>query len=68
MRKPDLDNLVKALKDALTGIVWKDDAQIVSLCARKTYGDRPAIYVKVKCDKKKVLDRIQKVVSESSEM
>jgi len=27
--KPDLDNLIKFLKDCMTGIFWKDDAQIV---------------------------------------
>lgn len=47
-RKPDLDNIIKALKDAMTGIVWKDDAQIVSLTARKEYGDVPQIWVRVK--------------------
>jgi Holliday junction resolvase RusA-like endonuclease len=27
--KPDVDNLAKALYDALKGIVWRDDSQIV---------------------------------------
>ena len=27
--KPDIDNIDKAVKDCLTGIVWKDDSQIV---------------------------------------
>ena len=27
-KKPDLDNLVKFVKDCLNGIVWKDDSQI----------------------------------------
>ena len=47
-KKPDLDNIIKALKDAMTGIVWKDDAQIVSLTARKEYGDVPGIRVEVR--------------------
>lgn len=35
--KPDLSKLVRGLEDALTGIVYGDDAQIVSLTARKVY-------------------------------
>ncbi len=34
--RPDVDNLVKAM-DCLTGVIWEDDAQIVSLLARKMY-------------------------------
>ena len=48
VKKPDLDNLIKALKDAMTGIVWHDDAQIVSLSARKDYGDVPGIKMVVR--------------------
>lgn len=29
--KPDLDKLLRCAKDALTGIVWRDDAQVVLL-------------------------------------
>ena len=36
--KPDLDNLVKLVKDAGNGILWHDDAQVVSLDAHKIYG------------------------------
>ena len=35
--KPDLDNVVKLIADALNGIVWRDDKQIVHLSARKFY-------------------------------
>ena len=35
---PDLDKLVRALLDGLTGIVFRDDAQVVDLIARKCYG------------------------------
>lgn len=34
---PDIDKLVRAVLDALTGIVWRDDAQVVVLEIRKAY-------------------------------
>lgn len=45
--KPDLtDNLMKGLFDAMSGIVFTDDARIVMICdARKIYGFTPGIQV-----------------------
>ena len=37
--KPDVDNLAKLVGDALNGIVWRDDAQIVDLHVSKIYAD-----------------------------
>ncbi|MGB1226457.1 MAG: RusA family crossover junction endodeoxyribonuclease [Poseidonibacter sp.] len=40
--KPDLDNLVKATKDALNGLVYYDDAQVFSLTINKYFtSDNP---------------------------
>ncbi len=39
--KPDADNTQKLLFDALNGIIWKDDAQIVDIRFSKRYGERP---------------------------
>lgn len=40
--KPDLDNLGKAILDALNGgIAYNDDKQIVDLTLRKFYSDNP---------------------------
>lgn len=35
--KPDLDKLCRALCDALTGVIWVDDGQVVKMVARKAY-------------------------------
>lgn len=29
--RPDLDNLIKGVKDALSGVLWTDDSQVVDL-------------------------------------
>ena len=39
--KPDIDNLVKTIGDALNGILWRDDSQIVDLRAAKFYANEP---------------------------
>ena len=36
-KKPDLDNLIKFVKDALNGIFWLDDSQIFYIKAVKSY-------------------------------
>ena len=36
--RPDLSKLIRATEDALTGIIYADDAQIVSIKAEKFYG------------------------------
>ena len=37
--KPDIDNYVKLVQDALNGIVYEDDKDITELHARKVYTD-----------------------------
>lgn len=44
---PDTTKLVRAAEDALKGIVWKDDAQVVDQLARKRYGD-PGVMITVR--------------------
>lgn len=36
---PDTTKLLRAVEDALTGVAWRDDAQVVFQIARKRYGD-----------------------------
>lgn len=38
-RKPDLDKLERAILDALSGIVYRDDAQVVHIAASKRTAD-----------------------------
>ena len=45
--KPDLDNVVKAILDALNGVVYRDDAQVVNLVATKRYATEPRVEVYV---------------------
>lgn len=37
--KPDIDNCLKLIADALNGIAWRDDSQIVGVRVRKIYAD-----------------------------
>ena len=43
--RPDLDKLDRALLDALTGVAYHDDGQVVALSSRKVYGDRLVAHV-----------------------
>ena len=45
--KPDLDNLVKLVKDAMNHIFYHDDSQVIELYAKKIYADVPRIDVKL---------------------
>lgn len=48
-RRKDLDNLSKGTIDALTGIVFKDDSQIVKLAIEKRYDKgNPGVFIAVK--------------------
>lgn len=40
--KPDIDKLLRAILDALTGVLYLDDKQVVTLLARKQYAIYPA--------------------------
>lgn len=45
--KPDADNILKAIADALNGIVYTDDKQVVDTFVRKRYGDQPRVEITV---------------------
>lgn len=44
---PDLDKLLRSVLDSLTGVVYVDDAQVVTVICRKVYGDSPGVVVRV---------------------
>lgn len=47
-KRPDLDKYTRLVCDALTGVVWHDDSQVVELTARKKYADAgPGVRVQV---------------------
>jgi Holliday junction resolvase RusA-like endonuclease len=46
-KKPDVLKLARAVEDALTGVVWRDDDQIVDERLAKRYGDRARVEIRV---------------------
>jgi Holliday junction resolvase RusA-like endonuclease len=46
VKRPDIDNLVKGILDALNGELWKDDSQVCKLTASKVYTkDMPCVWL-----------------------
>jgi Holliday junction resolvase RusA-like endonuclease len=46
-KKPDVDNILKVVCDALNGIAYQDDAQIVAAYINKKYSDIPRVEVTI---------------------
>ena len=45
--KPDLDNIIKGIFDAMNGVVFKDDKQVSFVTAQKLYSQTPCVAVGV---------------------
>lgn len=45
--KPDCDNIAKNINDALNGLAFPDDKQIVTLTVRKWYNDSEKVMVRI---------------------
>lgn len=48
LKRPDVDNLLKLVCDALNGVAWKDDCDIVSMFAVKGYSEYPRTEIEIK--------------------
>lgn len=47
-RKPDIDNVLKVVLDALNGVAYEDDAKVVCVEAEKVYSFEPKLVIEVK--------------------
>lgn len=46
-KKPDIDNIVKIILDALNKFAFQDDTQVTKLEVEKIYSETPKVYVKI---------------------
>lgn len=46
-KKPDADNILKAICDGINGIVFKDDVQVVNVSLSKRFSETPGVTVRV---------------------
>lgn len=49
-KRPDIDKLARAMNDAMSGVVWRDDSQIVDQHVSKRYAEldeQPGVLVRV---------------------
>lgn len=49
-KKPDLDKLVRCILDALTGVAYADDSQVVAVDAGKVYADSAVVGCEIKVE------------------
>lgn len=45
--KPDTTKLLRGIEDALTGIAWRDDAQVCEQLARKEFGEPARVEIRM---------------------
>jgi crossover junction endodeoxyribonuclease RusA len=44
---PDLDKLIRAVLDGLTGVAYEDDSQVILIQATKTYGQNVGAWISI---------------------
>lgn len=47
LKKPDVDNVAKIILDALNGIAYRDDKQVVTLIVKKSYAGESGVGVTI---------------------
>lgn len=47
-KKPDCDNIAKIILDALNGIAYHDDSQVIELSVSKHYAEEPRVEVELR--------------------
>lgn len=53
--RPDLDKLIRAVLDGLTGVAYEDDGQVTKVIAQKQYGTNEGVWIRL-VDNKKLRD------------
>ena len=51
VKRPDLDKLTRAVFDALSGVVWRDDSQVIQVVASKRLAEldeQPGVHIRVR--------------------
>ena len=46
-KRPDLDNIVKSIKDALNKVAWADDSYVVNLIVKKRYAENDSVTITI---------------------
>lgn len=46
-KKPDIDNLIKSVLDALNGLAYVDDSKIIKAAAEKQYSEKPRTEIQI---------------------
>jgi Holliday junction resolvase RusA-like endonuclease len=54
-KKPDLDNVAKAIIDGMNGIIFKDDSQIINLHVTKVYAEVGKVEVLIRGENESTL-------------
>ena len=65
-KRPDIDKLARAVLDALTGVAYEDDEQVVKLTASKEYAETEGAWIKI-IDREKLsrsLNRAESVIDD----